>query len=71
MRVRLPPLLIPGGSREDTGRISDGLCCCFSPVAAANLKIKENMKNIVHLIDNMEYMRGLPDKAFDLAIAFN
>ena len=26
------------------------------------------MKNVVHLIDNMKFMAGLPDKAFDLAI---
>lgn len=26
------------------------------------------MKNIVHLIDNMEFMSGLPDNAYDLAI---
>ena len=26
------------------------------------------MHNIVHLIDNMDFMRGLPDKSFDLAI---
>lgn len=26
------------------------------------------MTNIVHLIDNMEFMEGLPDKAFDLAV---
>lgn len=26
------------------------------------------MKNIVHMIDNMEFMRGLPDNAYDLAI---
>lgn len=26
------------------------------------------MKNVVHLIDNMEFMAGVPDNAFDLAI---